>query len=86
MASHRVVTKTQRPDGWLWQWGELIDYDGPPDWKFEPIDPAAREVWERETARPDWAEELNRHDTIAGCFREGEDAVPAGGAPALGRA
>lgn len=29
-----------------------VEYDGPPNWKFQPMCPEARSVWERETA--DW--------------------------------
>ena len=32
--------------------GSIVDYDGPLNWKFEPVDPAQRAAWEAEAADP----------------------------------
>lgn len=81
MASHRVVTRTQRPDGWFWERDELVDYGGAPDWKFEPLDPVARAQWEQDYAQPERADDYNQRQSISGCFREDESPVPPGGVP-----
>ncbi len=49
---------------------ELVEYAGPPNWKFEPIDPEERAKWETETAdwdrvnisRKGWARRENHTD------------------------
>lgn len=31
----------------------IVDYDGPPSWHLEPVDPEERAIWEQETAKPE---------------------------------
>ena len=32
---------------------EVIEYDGPPDWKMRPLDAVSRAMWELDIANPD---------------------------------
>lgn len=40
--------------------GEVADYSGPPDWKYQPVDPAARAEWNMRTAQPERVARENR--------------------------
>jgi hypothetical protein len=42
--------------------GEPVDYAGPRDWKYRPVDPLARADWERTTADPARVAEANGED------------------------
>ena len=53
VATHRTTVKVY--DGQHIEAGELVRYEGPPDWKFEPLDEAAAATWREETARPERA-------------------------------
>lgn len=64
MATHEVLVPVITPRGAHARVGDRLNYDGPPNWKFRPLDPADRETWESETADP---------ARVAGCL----DAVPA---------
>jgi len=39
---------------------DVVEYDGPENWKFRPIDVAAREKWERDFANPERVEQARR--------------------------
>lgn len=85
MATHRVVVMMQNKDFGWWAAGKLVDYDGPANWKLEPLDPVAREDWEREISDPDRVAEANRRSTIGGQFAEGESVTSPGGVSGEGR-
>lgn len=76
MHTHTVLVKTQRPDGGFWEPGERIAYDGPVNWKFEPLDRAAHADWET-VADPERVADENRRTAVAGYFGE-EDPYPDG--------
>ena len=79
MATHRVLLIVQQPEAkGFWQPGDLIDYDGPDDWKFEPLDPKALAKWEREVAQPDRVDMENCRTRIAGSFGINESVLPPG--------
>lgn len=48
--THRAVVQVY--DGRLIGKDELARYVGPPDWKFEPLDPEARAEWAETIADP----------------------------------
>lgn len=39
---------------------EVVDYDGPPDWKLRPLDAVSRAEWERTFANPARVEQARR--------------------------
>lgn len=49
MPQFKVLTAAFRPGGIVAP-GTVIDYDGPPSWNLEPVDPKARALWLKETA------------------------------------
>lgn len=85
MTSHRVVVMMQAPNYGWWAAGEVVDYDGPPNWKLEPLDPVAREDWERDISDPDRVAETSRRSTIGARFPEGESVTSPGGVDGGGR-
>ena len=85
MATHRVVVMMQAPNFAWWHAGEIVDYDGPANWKLEPLDPVAREDWEREISDPDRVAETNRRTTIGAHFSGGESVTSPGGVGGEGR-
>jgi hypothetical protein len=76
MATHTVLVSTQRPDQGFWSPGEMIDYLGPPNWKFEPTDPKAKSEWQAEFADPERVEMTLSRNPISGVFRKQEDIFP----------
>ena len=74
-ATHRVLVKVQTAAGWL-ERGTVTAYDGPPNWKFEPLDADAREEWAATYAEPERVEETNRI-AYGGAMEEGGE-LPAG--------
>lgn len=85
MASHRVVVMMQAPDYGWWGAGKLVEYEGPANWKLEPLDPVARDAWEREISDPDRVAETSRRSTIGARFAEGESVSSPGGVDGGGR-
>lgn len=49
--THRAVVKAYQGGRHI-EKDELVAYEGPPSWQFEPIDPEAAEKWREEVARP----------------------------------
>lgn len=68
MAAHTVLVRTQRPDEGWWNPGDVIEYSGPPNWKFEPVDPQAKAGWETEIADPERVEVSLSRNPISGVF------------------
>lgn len=52
MPTHEVLVPVGLPQGGLAKVGSLLNFDGPEDWKFRPLDPARRKAWEKEVANP----------------------------------
>ena len=69
METHRVLVVVQNPTG-FWLPGDLVAYDGPTDWKFEPLDAKAHKHW-LSIASPGRVEEYNRSQGISGHFPAG---------------
>ena len=46
MVSHVALVPVGLPQGGMARVGDRLRYSGPPNWKFEPIDPDEREAWE----------------------------------------
>lgn len=46
MATHRNLVAFQKATGEFVRMDSEVEYDGPPNWKFEPLDPEARAEWE----------------------------------------
>ncbi|CAH0496610.1 hypothetical protein [Novosphingobium sp. CECT 9465] len=81
MATHRILVMMQAPDFSWWRAGALVDYDGPDNWKLEPLDPVQREAWERTISDPDRVAEAVGRTAIGGAFPDGESVfAPDGGA------
>lgn len=53
MATHRILVPCQLPSGAIAKRGALLNYSGPPIYRFRPLDPELRKVWEKEAADPD---------------------------------
>ncbi|MCB4861120.1 hypothetical protein K7W03_16130 [Sphingobium sp. PNB] len=51
MVAHTLLVKAYI-DGEVKRPGTPVEYDGPPNWKFQPADPAQRAAWEAEAADP----------------------------------
>jgi len=73
---HTVLVRTQRPDQGFWNPGEVIEYLGPPNWKFEPVDPEAKSEWQSEFADPERVEVNLSRNPISGVFPKQEDVFP----------
>lgn len=61
-------------DGAVVKPGEGCAYDGPLDWKYQPIDRTARAEWEREAADPIRVAEANGDDH--GLLTDGHPRAP----------
>lgn len=57
MSAHELLVKTYIA-GEIMEAGRVVEYDGPLNWKFKPLDPEERERWEAE-ARDDDRVEAN---------------------------
>jgi hypothetical protein len=78
MTAHRLLVRMQAPDGSIRNPGEVIDYDGTPTWKLEPLDAKAREAWQA-IAQPERVLMELRRTGFANHFAEGEQSLPPGG-------
>jgi hypothetical protein len=74
MDTHRVLVLTQHPLG-FWNPGDLVAYDGPLNWKFEPLDVKAHAVWLAQAADPARVENENRRNPVPGYFPPGVDPI-----------
>lgn len=60
MPTHRVTTDIATVDRGLLKMGTPIDYDGEPDWHYEPLDEDALAHWKAHVAWPASSTELQR--------------------------
>lgn len=50
-STHRLLVRMY--DGGQFEAGDLVRYDGPPNWKLEPLDADRRAEWAKSVARPE---------------------------------
>jgi hypothetical protein len=55
--THEAVVQVH--NGTLIAMGQQVRYEGPPDWKFRPLDPEAAAEWDRDVADPQRALRAN---------------------------
>lgn len=81
MATHRVLVTMEQAPGSFWYRGQTVDYDGPSNWKLEPLDEVARAEWEETTAQPDRVDSERQRHNISGVFEEADEVLPPGALP-----
>ncbi len=59
--THKLLMRLY--DGAQFEAGDLVRYEGPPNWKLEPLDAAGREKWAKTHADP---ERVHRENWLRG--------------------